>query len=246
MASPSLPEPAQGSPPASSKIKVKTTWPTIPPNIDRTPIRTERLLLRPYTAADAEKIHEIRQQPEVMIWTAAGVVDERIDESQVFVERFLPPKDLNTYSFAIVYLGDAGENKDEKGVVIGTAGAHKVHPDSGWPEVGYMFRHEYWSKGLASEFLRAFTKAWWALPRSEIELEVDAASVKGKGENDGGVVEVREALFACILGTNIGSRRVLEKNGFKEYKRWVEPDSRPAFKGADAELFGFLLEAPDS
>ncbi|KAH8166006.1 hypothetical protein CIB48_g2231 [Xylaria polymorpha] len=198
MASPSLPEPPHAPPPASSKTKVKTTWPTIPPNIDRTPIRTERLLLRPYTAADADEVYGIRQQPEVMIWTRAGTVDKNVDGSRVFVERFLPPKDLVTYSFAIVYL------------------------------VGYMFRKEYWNKGLATEFLRAFTKAWWALPRNEVEveLEVDAASVKGKGENDGGDLEVRETLVAYIDANHIGSRRVLEKAGFKEYKRWIEPDSR--------------------
>lgn len=248
MASPSLPEPPHAPPPASSKTKVKTTWPTIPPNIDRTPIRTERLLLRPYTAADADEVYGIRQQPEVMIWTRAGTVDKNVDGSRVFVERFLPPKDLVTYSFAIVYLGDAGENEDAKGVIIGAAGAHKAHPDSGWPEVGYMFRKEYWNKGLATEFLRAFTKAWWALPRNEVEveLEVDAASVKGKGENDGGDLEVRETLVAYIDANHIGSRRVLEKAGFKEYKRWIEPDSRVGFEGVDVELVGFLLEAPDS
>ncbi|KAI0474643.1 acetyltransferase domain-containing protein [Xylaria cf. heliscus] len=246
MASPSLPEPPHAPSPTSSKVKVKTTWPTIPPNIARTAIRTERLLLRPYTADDVDEIFELRKQPEVMIWTMAGVVDKNIDESRVFIERFLHPNDLKTFNFAIVYLGDAGENDDAKGSIIGAAGAHKVHPENGWPEVGYMFRKEYWSKGLATEFLRAFTKAWWALPRIEVELEVDAPSVKDKVDNNGGIVVVPEMLTAIIQIRNIGSRRVLEKAGFKVYKTWSEPDSRAGFEGADVALAALLLEAPDS
>ncbi|KAI0452486.1 acetyltransferase domain-containing protein [Xylaria acuta] len=246
MTSPSLPEPPHAPRPTSSKIKVQTTWPIIPPNTARAPIRTERLLIRPYTAADAEEVHTLRTQPEVMTWTSVGVVDKSVEQSRVFVERFLSPKDLETYNFAIVYLGGASENKDAKGVIIGTAGAHKIRPDLGWPEVGYLFRKEYWGKELATEFLRAFTKAWWALPRMEIELEVDAASVKEKAGNSGGMVEVPEVLTAYIRATNIGSRRVLEKTGFKEYKRWTEPDSRVGHEGEDAELVAFLLEAQES
>ncbi|RYC53731.1 hypothetical protein CHU98_g12477 [Xylaria longipes] len=246
MASPSLPGPPSAFPPPSSKVKVKTTWPTIPPNVARATIRTERLLLRPITATDIEEVYEMRKQPEVMIWSRVGVVDKDVDESRVFLERFLPPNDLKTYHFAIVYLGDASGSEDAKGVVIGTAGAHKVRLDQGWPEVGYMFRKEYWSKGLATEFLRAFTKAWWALPRIEVELEVDAATVKEKGGNDGGVVEVREVLTAGINAIHTGSRRVLDKAGFKEYERHIEPDSRVGYEGRDVELVAFLLEVPES
>ncbi|KAI1752181.1 acetyltransferase domain-containing protein [Xylaria castorea] len=248
MASPSLPEPPHAPSAPSEKVKVKTTWPIIPPSADRTPIRTERLLLRPLTAADVEEVYGLRNQPEVMIWTMAGVVDKNVDESRVSLDRFLPPKDLVTYHCAIVYLGDASENEDTKGVIIGTGGAHKVRPELGWPEAGYMFRKEYWSKGLATEFMRAFTKAWWALPRSEVELEVDAASVKekAKNNNDGGVVEVPEILMAKVSMTNTGSWRVLEKVGFKEYTRWTEPDSRAGYEGEDVELGAFSLEAPES
>ncbi|KAI0548423.1 acetyltransferase domain-containing protein [Xylaria curta] len=231
--------------PLSETVKVKTTWPIIPPSADRTPIRSERLLLRPLTAADAEEVLGLRSQPEVMIWTMVGLPDKNVDETHVFLKRFLPPNDLVTYHCAIVYMGDAGEN--EKGVIIGTGGAHRIRPETGWPEAGYLFRKEYWNKGLATEFMQAFTKFWWSLPRKEIEIEVDAASVKGKFENnDGGVVEVPEILMAKISLINTGSKRVLEKNGFKEYARWTEPDSRASHEGQEVELGVFSLEAPES
>ncbi|KAI0409908.1 acetyltransferase domain-containing protein [Xylaria palmicola] len=243
--SPSLPVPS----PASSYVKVKTTWPTVPPNTDRSPIRTGRLLLRPFVAADAEAVYELRKQPEVMRWTIAGVVDDGVDASRVWVERFLSPKDLETYNFAILYPGDNAESEGGAGVLIGTAGAHKVHHDLGWPEVGYMFRKEFWNKGLGTEFLRAFTKAWWALPRREIELVVDAASVEKRGNfesNNDDVIRVPEVLTAYITASNTGSRRVLEKAGFREYKRWTEPNHHAGFEGTSVTLVGFLLEAPDS
>ncbi|KAI0873816.1 acetyltransferase domain-containing protein [Hypoxylon argillaceum] len=253
MASQNAPSPSQASKPVVPKTKVKTTWPSVPPNADRTPIRTERLLLRPFEAADVEAVYELRQQPEVMIFTLSGIIDGDISESRTFVERFLPPKDTATYNFVAVYLGDDDKsgNADAKGVVIGVGGAHKTTPHLGWPEVGYMFRKEYWNKGFATEFLRAFSKAWWALPRTDVEIEVPTASVEGRGgdktaENDGDVIEVQELLTAIIDANNIGSRRVLEKAGFKEYIQWKEPDSRAGFEGLDVTLASFLLTAPES
>ncbi|KAI1827124.1 acetyltransferase domain-containing protein [Xylaria intraflava] len=229
-------EPPQQAPSAAPKIKVKTTWPVVPPSINRTPIRTERLLLRPFAATDVEAIHELRRQPEVMQWTIAGLVDKTTDETRVFIERFLPPKDLASYNFVVVYLGEAGD------VVIGCGGCGVIKPELGWPEVGYMFRKEYWGMGFGTEFLRGLTAAWWALPRREVELEVELESVR-----DGdAAIRAPEVLVAVIENGNVGSRRVLEKAGFAEYKRWTEPDSRAGFEGADASLVKFRLEAPGS
>ncbi|KAI1115712.1 acetyltransferase domain-containing protein [Nemania sp. NC0429] len=264
MASPNLPESTLVPPPAPAqtsaepKIKVKTTWPVVAPRSSRTPIRTERLLLCPFDAAHAEAVFELRRQPEVMLWTRTGVPDADLAESRAFVERFLPPKDLETYNFVALYLGDEAEgNANSEGVLVGVGGAHRIQPEAGWPEVGYMFRKEYWGKGLGTEFLRAFTKAYWALPRSEIELEIDAALVgktvevvEGKGEggknDDAAVVRVPEVLMAVIDAENKGSGRILEKAGFKEVKTWSEPDSRAAFAGANVGLIKFHLEAPGS
>ncbi|KAJ8104673.1 hypothetical protein ONZ43_g7740 [Nemania bipapillata] len=250
MASQSVPEPPKAAHEVLPKTKVKTTWPSVPPNADRTPIRTERLLIRPFDAADVDAVFELRQQPEVMLWTSFGTIDKEIEESRVFVERFLPPKDTETFNFVVVYLGDddKSENADANGVVIGLGGAHKTRPHLGWPEVGYMFRKEYWNRGFASEFLQAFNKAWWALPRNEVEIEVPVASLlkTGTEENDGNVTQAPEILTAIIEERNIGSRRVLEKAGFKEFRKWTEPDSRAGFEGLDAALVAFLLTAPES
>lgn len=244
MASPSLLGPAHASPPPSSTTTVKTTWAISPPNSEREPIRTERLLIRPFERSDVEAIYQLRKQPEVMQWTVLGLIDKDIEQSRTFVERFQPPKDTETYNFVVWYLGEASENKD--GVLIGCGGCHKIDPELGWPELGYIFRKEYWNKGLATEFIQAFVKAWWTLPRTQIEVKVDAQSVKGKMDDDEKVVQVPELLTALIEAKNMGSRRVLEKNGFREYKRWSEPNNRPGYEGEEAHIVAFLLEAPKS
>ncbi|KAK5631554.1 hypothetical protein RRF57_007268 [Xylaria bambusicola] len=93
--------------PTPPKIRIKTTGPVVPPNIDRPPILTERLLLRQLDISDAEAVHALRTQPEVMQWTSVGTVDKDVDESRAWIKRFLPPKDLLTYNFVIVDRGDA-------------------------------------------------------------------------------------------------------------------------------------------
>ncbi|KAI2641070.1 acetyltransferase domain-containing protein [Xylaria nigripes] len=228
---------APSSPP--STIRVRTTLPTVPPSISETPIRSERLLLRPFEVRDIEAIHELRTQREVMKWTSVGIVDKDINESRAFVERFLPPNNLETYNFVIVYLD---ESKD---MVIGSGGCYRIQPKMGWPEVGYMLRKEYWSMGIGTEFVRRFSEAWWALPRSEVVLVVDATSVRDP-KHGGEETRVPEILTAMIEKPNIGSRRVLEKAGFTEFKQWTQPDSRVGFEGADVTLVKFKLEAPGS
>ncbi|KAI0505779.1 acetyltransferase domain-containing protein [Xylaria bambusicola] len=245
MASPNSSAPP---PPAPSKVQVKTTGPVVvPPNINRLPIVTERLLLRPFDISDAEAVHVLRTQPEVMQWTAVGTADKDMDESRTWLQRYLPPNDLQAYNFVIVDRGD-GTNGDTAGELVGVGGVHHTRNGSGWPECGYMLRKEYWGKGLATEFLRAFTKAWWALPREEIRVEVNEETVGGRGEkNDSGELQVPEILMAVIEASNVGSRRVLEKSGFREYKQWTEPDSRVGYEGSTATLVALLLEkAPDS
>jgi RimJ/RimL family protein N-acetyltransferase len=237
------------APPASpKKVKVKTTWPTLPPIAERAPIRTERLLIRPFTASDVKAIHALRSQPKVMRWTRFGVVDKDEDQSRLYVERFIAPRDKESYNFVIVYLGNNKdkENDEDEGLVVGCGGCPVFGSALGWPEVGYMFRDEYWNKGLATEFLRAFVEAWWTLPRSEVEIEVDARSrsrsAEGKEEEE--VIKVPEALTAVIDADNSGSKRVLEKAGFREYKKWNEMDNRVRIEGIDVALLGFILEAP--
>ncbi|KAL7620521.1 hypothetical protein AAE478_009516 [Parahypoxylon ruwenzoriense] len=209
------------------KVKVRTRFPTspLPLNSERSPIHTERLVIRPFALNDLDGIHAIRRQPEVMIYTSVGRIDANKAETQLFMSRFLPPKDAETYN-TVICLASTGE-------IIGTGGMHQQNPTFGCPEIGYMFKKEYWGQGYATEFLRGFLDQYWTLPRSGLETEVDAAMVDGPGE-------VPEMLAAMVESHNIGSKRVLEKAGFREFKRWTEQDSREGYS-KEADLIAFVL-----
>ncbi|KAI0396520.1 acetyltransferase domain-containing protein [Xylariaceae sp. FL0594] len=233
------------------KVRTKTTRPIMSPSSERAHIRTERLLIRPPLESDLDAIHALRTQPEVMQWTIAGCVDADVGVTREWMARFMPPvNDLKSFQFVILYTGE----EQEGGTLIGTGSCMNAQ---GQPEIGYMFRKEFWGKGLATEFVRALTKAWWALPRKEVVVETDAdllllplppaggADDEKKGAEEETIVEIPEILIAVINAENQGSRKVLEKSSFREYKTWTEPDARPGYGGL-INLVGFRMEAPTS
>ncbi|KAI0118273.1 acyl-CoA N-acyltransferase [Nemania sp. FL0031] len=234
--------------PSLVKVKVKTTLPAqpFPPNSARAPIKTERLILRPLTQDDLAALHALRTQELVMACTALGKTDKDLAETQAKLDPFLPPRDTTTYNPAIC-LASTGE-------LIGLGGVFGRESALGWPEVGYMIRTEHWGRGYATEFLRAFTEAWWGLDRAEAVVEVDELSVvrdgdgKGEGEGEGGEEEeedkVREMLCATVEDTNRGSLRVMEKAGFERFRTWTTPSRRAGEGGKEVTLVGFVNRRP--
>ncbi|KAK9775446.1 putative GNAT domain-containing protein [Seiridium cardinale] len=214
--------------------KVRTTLPKqpLPPNSERAPIKTARLVLRPFVQSDFDGVRALRTQPEVMVFTMTGRIDGDLSETQAKLDASLPPNDVKTFNFTIS-LSDTDE-------LIGTGGVHKVESALGWPEVGYMFKREHWGKGYATEFMKGFVEAWWKLEREQAYMEVESQSIDmdGKAEE---VKTVPELLSATIDANNAGSLRVLEKSGFKKFKTWTEPDARAGFEGMLVTLAGFVL-----
>ncbi|KAI1272183.1 acetyltransferase domain-containing protein [Xylaria sp. FL0933] len=222
------------------KIKVQTTLPArpFPSNAERAPIRTERLVIRPLTQDDLHSLHALRTQPAVMACTALGRIDADLAETQTKLDPFLPPRDVTTYNPGI-YLADSGE-------MIGLGGVFSTESEIGWPEVGYMIRQEHWGKGYATEFLRAFGRAWWSLPREGVEVAVDGLSVgggEGRENGEGEGKEVPEMLCAIVEDTNRGSLRVMEKAGFRRFKSWTVKSRKN--EGADVTLVGFVATEKD-
>ncbi|KAI2469806.1 acyl-CoA N-acyltransferase [Annulohypoxylon bovei var. microspora] len=215
------------------KIAVKTHLPVLPLplNAERKAIRTERLIIRPFSEDDLDGMYALRTQPEVMKYTSIGRIDANKEETQAVMARYMPPNDALTYNH-IITLASTGE-------LIGVGGGtSRIESVFGWPEVGYLFKQEYWGQGYATEFLRAWLSDWWTLPRSEVQTQVDVQSVDGSGE-------VPEMITAYIEESNIGSRRVLEKAGFRQFKQWSEHDARDGYDG-DVILVGFVLSSADA
>ncbi|KAJ5090525.1 hypothetical protein N7532_009209 [Penicillium argentinense] len=192
-------------------VTVKASLPTLPlpPHDARSPLTTDRLLIRPLAASDAEALYVLRTQEEVMRWTSKGEIDPNIEATREKLNHFLPPNDAKTFNCAIC-LKDSGK-------LIGMGGCHLYPAEHGWPELGYIFRKEFWGKGIATEFVSAWLRAWEELPRSEREVNVQKNMVNGEGA-------VQEHLIAITELANLGSQGVLLKAGFERFREYEEKD----------------------
>ncbi|KAL7961179.1 acetyltransferase domain-containing protein [Trichoderma compactum] len=212
-------------------VTVKTTLPKpYPPMSEREPIRTERLILRPYAATDLNDFHLLRIQPEVMKWTSQGKPDTDLAQTEKVLADRLPGSDgESAYEFVICWA--------ETGEMVGTGGSHMRVGELGWPVVGYMFRSEFWGKGIATEVMSAVLKAYWALPREEVEIKVEKSTVEGESERQ------PERITAITLDSNGPSQNVLGKLGFKLVKKWEEEE--PNTKVMEL-LYGYAVQTPNA
>ena len=201
-------DPPKIDPAALDLVSIHTTLPC-PPLVAQTDFRTERLIIRRYQASDIEGVYELRTQPEVMFWTKTGKIDANLETTRTFVDTKLGAAAEDIYS-CVICLADTGK-------VIGTGGTHSRRGMLGWPEMGYLFRKEYWGQGYGTEFVKGFLAAWWTFPRATYEIEVDRSTVP-KGTRDGGVVA--ERLVSIAPERNAGSRRILAKCGMEMVKIW--------------------------
>ncbi len=214
-------------------VTVRTTLPTVPlpPSEQRAPSLTERLVVRTLTMDDLAAAHELRTQPEVMVHTSRGLIDDDLDMTLERLERFVPPKDAETFHMAICLRGEDGA----EGPFIGMGGVHVFSGQLGWPEVGYMLKKEYWGKGYATDFLRAYVQMWSALPRpaepapalvSPATLAPEVVQQARAAQADGSPAPVvDEKLAAVVADYNKASQNVVGKGGFVELLTIDEEDT---------------------
>jgi len=209
--------------PKAAFVSVKSTLPIFPRSSERQDFATERLIIRPFRQEDLEGLHGLRTQIEVMVNTGQGRNDRDRDETQKKLELHLPPNDLTTFNCAIL--------DRASGAFIGSGGCHRIAAGFGWPEIGYMFRTEYWGKGLATEFVRGFLELYVKLPRREAEVLVHPATVAAGAERS------EELLVALTTYDNVQSQRILAKAGFERFLEFTEPDLRDP--SVNVGLYGF-------
>jgi GNAT superfamily N-acetyltransferase len=169
-----------------------------------------------------------------MRWTALGRVDRDVAETRAKVELNLPPRDVENFNFAICL---REEGADGAGEVIGIGGCHNFRSSFGWPEVGYMFRKEYWGKGFGTEFLRGWVREWDGLEREVVEVLVDERTLDADEVGMGEEHVVRERLIAVTETGNKASQGVLGKCGFEWFVTWLgENLTEGAAPGSMVEL----------
>lgn len=173
--------------------------------------------LRVPEASDLDALHRLRTQYEVMLNTSQGRIDENLEETRTWMQRFMPPNDLFTFNWCVWI-----RHEDHGWEHIGILGVHTLSPV---PYLGYMIRKEWWAKGVVGNATRSFIDAYWSLDRRIVEISLqeednddDAGRVKSiehaQGEQYTGAL-ASEMLFAKTVVSNEASVRILASCGFQ-------------------------------
>ncbi|KAI1397749.1 GNAT domain-containing protein [Hypoxylon fuscum] len=203
----------------------------LPQSLNRPPIQTDRLFIRPLRMDDLTGFHQLRSQREVMITTTQGRPDYNIKESQEALGVILSDNGRRVFTYGAFSL--TGEFMGE-GTINAKASVH------GWPEIGCKFKREFWRQGYATEFLQAMIRAWWELPRAP---QMHLVSSLFGGESFGCLA--REQLCTLADHDNYRFRNLLGKLGFEEFGRWTGRDKREIQQPSEqVTMIKYRLPAP--
>jgi ribosomal-protein-alanine N-acetyltransferase len=109
-------------------------------------IKTERLLLRRVTAADAEQMYNNwGADPEVMRYLRMKP-RKSVDECREKLEEWAKKYENDDYYFWGIEMKD--------GPLFGTVGAYMLHPDEEAAELGYCIGRAFWGSGYVAEALK--------------------------------------------------------------------------------------------
>ena len=153
---------------------------------------TERLAVQKVTLDDVDALLAIFGDPENVRHYNQGLPWTR-PQVQELIDHFAPdgpPSAVVTPGVILLKAGNA---------VVGFGGVFYDAPVMGEAELAFIFRKEYWGKGLATEFVRA------AIAAAFEHLEI--ASV-----------------YATVKPVNVASVRVLEKCGMRRVRYVPEKD----------------------
>ncbi|CAN8106245.1 unnamed protein product [Discula destructiva] len=140
----------------------------LPPLSDRPHIKTDRLLIRPFTSEDVDALWELRQFGEVQEHSKArGRADRSKEETAQSINNLLENEDDHWY-FG-VFLSSTGELIGECGLPSCTIMSTSI---SGWPEAEFVLKPQYWRQGYGTEMFRAIVDSWWDLPREWRRLQI--------------------------------------------------------------------------
>lgn len=170
-------------------------------------LATERLILREFTADDADLLVDLDSDPEVMFRITGGRATPREE-----IENDVLPVFLNYYARGNKYGFWAAIDKTSREFV----GWFHLRPASGHadnePELGYRLRRPFWGRGFATE---------------------GSTALIAKAFTDFGAARV----LAETMVAHAASRRVMEKSGMTVSRTFFAdwPDPIPGDEFGDIE-----------
>ena len=167
-------------------------------------VQTERLVLRRFTADDAELLIELDSDPAVMRYLTGG----EPTATEVVRERDLPSV-LAGYEKWGGNFGLFAAHEKNTGAFIGW---FCLRPEPGGPtdevELGYRLRQEVWGKGYATEGSRAL------LRKAFTELDV-------------------RTVWGATMSVNLSSQKVMEKVGMTLAETIPTPEDMLMVEGSE-------------
>lgn len=103
--------------------------------------QTSRLILRETSAADAQMMYDLNNDPEVIRYTGDPPF-QSVAEASIFLDQYDHFQKYNRGRWAVV--------DRASGDILGWCGL-KYHEDTGENDIGYRLFRKYWNKGFATE-----------------------------------------------------------------------------------------------
>lgn len=109
----------------------------------RFPIQTDRLAIRPFTLDDADEVHAIWSDPEVMRWIPSGPLPS-VAATREKIRRFMDHQAAHGFSLWAVC-------EKASGAILGDCGLLLTEWKGPEVELAYRFSRAVWGQGFASE-----------------------------------------------------------------------------------------------
>ncbi|MGJ9421180.1 GNAT family N-acetyltransferase [Aeromicrobium sp. CF3.5] len=129
-------------------------------------ISTNRLMLRPFTADDADDLFALFGRPEVARWSGAGVPMAHRDEAITRIERMSDRAGAHSAAGVLAVVPQGEERVVGMAMLVplpSSAGVDRqVH------EIGWHLHPDAWGRGYATEAARALIDRAWSADLTEL------------------------------------------------------------------------------